>query len=48
MPAAIDVVELIGVKAEIAVGGEMRDKDDYRRSPKENDPLDAPPPLLFS
>lgn len=33
VPAGIDVVELVGVEAEVAVGGEMHDKDDHRRTP---------------
>ena len=33
VPAAIDVVELVGVEAEVAVSGEMHDKDDHHRAP---------------
>ena len=35
VPAGIDVVELVGVEAEVAVSGEMHDKDDHRRAPVE-------------
>ena len=48
MPAGIDVVELVGVEAEVAIGGEMYDQDDYRRTPEEKDRLAAPAPLFFS
>jgi hypothetical protein len=48
MSAAIDVVEFVGVEAEIAVGGEMHDKNDYRRGPVEKDALDALAPVLVS
>ncbi len=35
MPAAIDVVELVGVEAEGTVGGQMHEENDQRRNPEE-------------
>jgi hypothetical protein len=48
MSAAIDVVELVGVEAEVAVGGEMHEEDDYRCTPEEKRAPEAIAPLLFS
>jgi hypothetical protein len=48
MPAGIDVVELVGVEAEVAVGGEMYDQDDNRRASEEKDRLEDLAPLFFS
>ena len=33
--AGIDVIKLVGVEAEGAVGGKMHDQDDYRRAHEE-------------
>jgi len=48
MSAAIDVVELVGVEAEVAVGGEMHEEDDYRCAPEEKRALEAIACLVFS
>jgi hypothetical protein len=47
VPTAIDVVELVGVEAEVSVGGEMNDQDNCRRAPEEKDRLEAVAPLFF-